>query len=64
VVSDLSINLQLFTPEVFQQKLDYIHCNPVHAGLCSYPEEYKYSSAIFYIKNVDEFGILKHYADS
>ena len=59
-----SLSVELFTPAVFQQKLDYIHNNPVVAGICEYPEQYKYSSASFYEKGIDEFGILEHYAGS
>ena len=31
-----------------EQKLEYIHYNPVKAGIVEKPEEYKYSSAIDY----------------
>ena len=55
------LNIELRTPAVFDQKLDYIHYNPVKAGLCKYPEEYYYSSARFYHDGVDSFGILTHY---
>ena len=48
---------------VLEQKLDYIHNNPVKAGLCSLQEDYKYSSARFYLNNIDEFNILTHYMD-
>ncbi len=54
------LSIDLYTHEVFMQKLEYIHWNPVKAGLCSCPEEYKYSSARFYITGVDEFGFLTH----
>jgi putative transposase len=56
-----SLGIELYTHEVFIQKLDYIHYNPVRAGLCQLPEEYHYSSAKFYYTGVDEFGILSHY---
>lgn len=56
-----SLSIELYTHEVFIQKLDYIHYNPVRAGLCQLPEEYHYSSAKFYYTGVDEFGILSHY---
>ena len=59
-----SLGIELFTATVFQQKLDYIHYNPVNAGIYTYPSAYKYSSAIFYDKNIDEFGILEHYMGS
>ena len=54
-----SLRIELFTPSVFEQKLEYIHDNPVNAGLCKYPEEYKYSSAKFYETGFDSFDILE-----
>jgi REP element-mobilizing transposase RayT len=33
---------------VFNQKMDYIHTNPVRAGVCGTPAEYTWSSARFY----------------
>jgi REP element-mobilizing transposase RayT len=53
-----SLGIELFSPPVFQQKLDYIHYNPVKAKLCSYPEEYRYSSAKFYQTQADDFNML------
>jgi hypothetical protein len=41
----------MYNRVVPEQKLDYIHNNPVKAGLCQLPEEYKYSSAGYYILN-------------
>jgi hypothetical protein len=38
--------------------MDYIHQNPVEAGLCNHPEDYEYSSARFYHDGLDAFGIL------
>jgi len=35
--------------------------NPVKAGLSSYPEEYHYSSALFYETGADKFKMLIHY---
>lgn len=40
--------IELWTPEVTKQKLDYIHNNPVVAGFVSEPHYWKYSSAIDY----------------
>lgn len=57
-----SLSIELFTQDVFIQKLEYIHNNPVKAGLCSYPEKYKYSSARFYQLGIDEFEIVTHYS--
>ena len=57
-----ALSIELITPAVFNQKLEYIHYNPVRAGLCSNPEEYKYSSAKFYYDGKDSFEILTHYS--
>ena len=56
------LGVELFTPAVFYQKLEYIHYNPVRAGLCNFPEEYKYSSAAFYHNGQDHTGVLEHWA--
>jgi len=41
-----------------KQKLDYIHNNPVKVGLCALEEEYKYSSAGYYIANRKDWDFL------
>ncbi|MBX2967784.1 MAG: hypothetical protein KF803_00300 [Cyclobacteriaceae bacterium] len=41
-------------------KLDYIHNNPVKAGLCQHPWEYKYSSAGSYLKKDTTWNFLVH----
>jgi len=56
-----SLNIELFTAVVFQQKLNYMHYNPVKANLCNLPEDYHFSSALFYEKGVDHFGFIDHY---
>ncbi len=56
-----SLNIELFTASVFNQKLNYIHYNPVKAGLCNLPEEYYFSSALFYEKGSGVFGFIEHY---
>jgi putative transposase len=56
-----SLSIELFTAAVFNQKLNYIHYNPVKAGICNLPEEYYYSSALFYEKGIDNFGFIQHY---
>lgn len=43
-----SHSIELFSAAVTQQKLDYIHQNPVRAGVCYRAEDYVYSSASFY----------------
>jgi len=54
------LSVDLYTQDVFMQKLEYIRWNPVKAGLCKYPEDYKYSSAGFYLTGIDDFGFLTH----
>lgn len=56
------LHVELISPAVFAQKLEYIHNNPVRAGICKYPEEYKYSSALFYHNGKDDFNMLEHYS--
>jgi REP element-mobilizing transposase RayT len=56
------LGIELLNESMFVQKLEYIHYNPVRAGLCSLPEEYYYSSAKFYYDGTNSFGILKHYS--
>jgi REP element-mobilizing transposase RayT len=48
--------IELDTTEMMNQRLEYLHYNPVKAGLVFEPEEYPYSSAIDY---ADGKGILK-----
>jgi len=43
---------QIYTLDFFNQKLNYIHQNPVRAGWVYYPEDYVYSSAKALIKNI------------
>jgi len=58
-----ALSIELRTDKVYRQKLDYIHANPVNAGFCKLPEEYKYSSALFYEAGVDNWGFLSHHQD-
>lgn len=37
--------VELWSAKVIQQKIDYIHNNPVESGLVVHPEDWKYSSA-------------------
>ena len=39
---------ELITNEFIDQKLNYLHLNPVQAGFVSEPEHYRYSSAVDY----------------
>jgi REP element-mobilizing transposase RayT len=58
------LSIDLWTPDVFMQKLDYIHNNPLQEKwkLAEYPEDYKYSSARFYMTGDDEFDLVTHYS--
>ncbi len=48
--------IELWSPSVIQQKLDYIHYNPVETGIVERPEQYLYSSA----RNFnDETGLIE-----
>jgi REP element-mobilizing transposase RayT len=49
-----ALSIELRTEKVFLQKLRYIHMNPIRAGLCKYVEDYKYSTAKFYEKQIDD----------
>jgi putative transposase len=55
-----SLGVPLWSNGVFDQKLEYIHNNPVKAGLCNHPEEYKYSSARFYFTGKNNWDFLVH----
>ena len=47
--------IELWSNEVIQQKIEYIHNNPVEEGFVFRPEDYKYSSASDY---AGEKGLL------
>lgn len=51
--------------EKVEQKIDYIHNNPLHErwNLALSPEAYPWSSAHFYETGVDKSGFLTHYMD-
>ncbi|HEY5370002.1 MAG TPA: hypothetical protein VIJ75_13550 [Hanamia sp.] len=55
------LSIELISEELFKQKLEYIHYNPVKAGLCEKPEDYHYSSARFYHDRLDNFKMLTHF---
>lgn len=57
------LSVDLWTEKVLLQKLIYLHQNPVRAGLCQWPEQYRYSSASFYHTGVDNWGFLTHLRD-
>ncbi len=55
------LSIELSSSLNLQQKLNYLHNNPIAAGLVNFAEEYKYSSATFYLQQQDIFKILTHY---
>ena len=56
---------EVWTERFLLQKLNYIHHNPCqpHWQLAAIPEDYKWSSALFYEKNIIEHAWLTHYKD-
>ena len=48
-----------------EQKIVYMHNNPLHErwNLADRPENYRWSSAVYYETGADEFGFLTHYLD-
>lgn len=55
-----SLSVEIYTREVAQQKLRYIHFNPVTGKwkLAKDDLDYYYSSARFYETGIDGFGFL------
>ncbi len=56
-----SLSISLYSFAVFMQKLNYVHNNPVVAGICNTAVEYKYSSAAFYYKSDSTWDFLTHF---
>ena len=57
-----SLSVEIYSREVAQQKLEYIHFNPV-SGIWKLSKDdldYYYSSARFYETCVDDFGFLNN----
>jgi putative transposase len=61
-----SLAIPLFTKKVAEQKLTYLHNNPVakHWDLVKDPTKYFFSSAAFYESNTNMFPFLKHLWDA
>ncbi|HZY35056.1 MAG TPA: transposase [Mucilaginibacter sp.] len=55
----------MFDRKILEQKLDYIHFNPLqsHWNLVTDPNDYYYSSCSFYEQEDKRFSWLTHYAD-
>jgi len=45
LVDHHSNSLPVFSESFFMQKVNYIHLNPVRAGLVEHPKDYRWSSA-------------------
>ena len=56
---------EMYNRKVTEQKLDYIHNNPVAEKwqLADLPENYHYSSAKYYLLNKDDWGFITHYTE-
>jgi len=42
-------SVDLWSPKFVRQKLHYIHCNPIRAGLCEHPAQWRWSSYHAYL---------------
>jgi len=58
-------SFECYSRKMVSQKLNYIHNNPYHEKwkLAVTPEDYKFSSAKFYMTRQDDWGFLTNYAD-
>ena len=59
------LGILMNTRDKIEQKLEYIHLNPLQEKwqLVELPEKYRWSSANFYSSGNDEFDLLTHYRD-
>ena len=57
------LNIELYTQSVFEQKLEYIHHNPISGkwNLAHDFVQYPYSSASFYMEGDQKYPFLTHY---
>jgi len=55
----------IYDRRILEQKLDYIHLNPLqaHWNLVTDPNDYYFSSCSFYEQEDKKFGWLTHYMD-
>ena len=57
--------IELSTPVILKERLDYLHENPVRAGIVFEPQEYVYSSAVdYYTKRKGLIEIEHLYPDT
>lgn len=59
------LSVPLYSQKVVEQKINYIHGNPINPkwNLADEPQNYKYSSARYYYTGKDEFGFLENYME-
>jgi putative transposase len=57
------LSIEIYNQKVLLQKLNYMHQNPVRAGICKMSCNYLYSSALFYEKGKKDWPFLRHYLD-
>jgi len=55
-----SLGIPIWSDSVLWQKLEYIHSNPIKAGLCTYSTDYVYSSATYYFQGASRWTFLSH----
>ncbi len=60
-----ALPIWLYDRKIMEQKLNYIHNNPLqaHWDLVKYPNDYQYSSCSFYEQGDNRFDWLTHYMD-
>ena len=60
-----ALSIDLFDRKVVEQKLTYIHNNPLQEkwNLTKHPQDYWYSSCRFYETGQDDFGFVVHYME-
>lgn len=60
-----SLAVKMLSRDMLQQKLEYLHNNPLqsHWNLSLEPEQYHFSSAYDYANNFTRFNFLHHYFD-
>lgn len=59
------LTIDLLSRKVIEQKLDYIHNNPVQGKwmLSKEPSDYPFSSASYYERDEEKFSFLSHYME-
>ncbi|MDD3860771.1 MAG: transposase [Bacteroidales bacterium] len=53
--------IEMFNERIFRQKLNYIHFNPVEAGIVDFPTDYEYSSARNYAEMKSVLDVVLEY---